>query len=209
MRPSQHADAILLQVKQGTPIPAILNEYGKAEWNAAVLVAAAENGMFEQTMLADMLAHKETAEPVLAKSLVLVCAQAVAKGEDPHMTAAGWVEAVYRKRLRQTDLKSATESWLNLAVRASQRMKQEHTGKQNPWIQADMIDHLLAILEPLLGEADSLRAWACSQDCALPNTRAAFRRGKLRWEAAKARATYQSHEHKKKQDQTENQNKTC
>ena len=87
------------------------------------------------------------------------------------------------------DTQQAEDSWLHVGQAASRRAREDIPGLDRSWSQVDVADHLLANLEPLVGSAPRLREWACSGACALPNTLRTFRRGQLKWEAAKVRGS--------------------
>ena len=187
-RATANVDVILLGMARGSAPQALIDQYGKTEWNAAVLVAAAETGLVPDTQLFEALAHEDTQDGVLARALILRGAQAVERGEDPHRSAALWLDTI-RRLGRHFDTQQAEDSWLHVGQAASRRAREDIPGLDRSWSQVDVADHLLANLEPFVGLAARLREWACSGACALPNTLRTFRRGQLKWEAAKVRGS--------------------
>lgn len=185
-RATANIDGILLGMARGVAPVVLVQEHGKASWNAAVLAGAAERGLVDDSRLAVALAWKDTADSVLAQALILRGCQAVADGEDQHRVAAQWLESL-RKQGRTFETDWAEDAWLHIGKSASQRAREDIPGIDQSWAQVDMADHMLAYIEPWVGPAPRLREWACSAACALPNTLRSFRRGRLRWEAARIR----------------------
>lgn len=185
-RATANIDVILLGMARGVAPHALVREHGAANWNAAVLTGAAERGLVSDPHFATALVWEDTADSVVAQALILRGCHAVADGEDQHRVAAQWLENL-RRQGRTFDTERAESAWLKIGQVASQRAREQIPGIDQSWVQVDMADHFLAHLEPLAGPAPKLREWACSAACALPNTLRAFRRGRLRWEAARVR----------------------
>jgi hypothetical protein len=189
-RANAAAIAVAHGLSMGRPPGVLLAEQGVEAWNAGVLMAAAEphhgHWPVDDGPLLDALAHPATTDTVRAHALLARAVTRTQQGEHPQTAAAVGVEGMVARHVDFTSEETA-QAWLTLGQANSRMARERPDDLPLAWEQIDVADHQLAALEARLGPAPTLRAWACSSDCALPKTLLAFRRGQVRIEAARAR----------------------
>lgn len=188
---SARVDQLLLDLGRGVDIDVLVEVYGHDDWNAAVLLAAAGKQVdtgeadIPQDILIQALASEHTTPFTRAQGLVH---RACRISLDGGFAAKFAFAAVVQLKQLGVELGNGQGelAWLELGKRHSRQAKDPNYQGLG-WAQVDAADHILAALEPHVGPAPELRKWACSADCALPNTLLAYRRGQLKINAAKAR----------------------
>lgn len=193
IRASQSArvEQLLLDMGRGLDHNVLIELHGADIWNDSLLLAAARVAQTDpvldipQDILLGALAHPLTDYSTRAQALVHRAWRISMEGgfaKKFAITALAWMKS------NNVDLDSvlAEQAWLELGKRHSKQAKDPNYHGL-AWTQVDAADHILSATEPYVGVALELRKWACSNDCALPNTLLAFRRGQLKIDAAIAR----------------------
>ena len=180
-------DQLLLDMGRGLEPGVLVEIYGTEKWNQALSLAGAGNQArgIPDDILMDALAYKSTLIQTVAHALCNRVWRA-AQEDNPVEKFAAWAVSELSGRGVVLDSPEAEDAWLELGQTYSQHARAPNYGGLG-WTRVDAADHLLAALEPHVGLATKLRKWACSGQCALPNTLLAFRRGQIRINAAKAR----------------------
>lgn len=184
-------DQLLLDLGRGVDIDALVQMYGEDTWNQAIGCAVEKYGLGEtqvevpEDILTCALTHEDTSAKNRARGLVQKIWKASLQ-DVPVKTLVSSEVLDFKARGVKFDTPEDEQAWAELGQTYSQKARELHHESLG-WTRVDAADHLLAALEPYVGDAQALRKWACSSDCALPNTQLAFRRGQLRITAAKAR----------------------
>lgn len=180
-------DQLLLDMGRGLEPGVLVEIYGTENWNQALSLRGAENQFrkMPDDIFIDALAYKSTRARTVAYALGHRVWRA-AQEDNPVEKFASWAVSEISGKGVVLDSPEAEDAWLELGQTYSQHAREPNYGGLG-WTRVDAVDHILAAVEPHVGLATKLRKWACSGQCALPNTLLAFRRGQLRINAAKAR----------------------
>lgn len=187
-------DQLLLDLAAGGDFDALIEAYAPIAWNEGLIRAATqidllypnrvENQQVSNEVLFEALAHPQTTDRTRAEVIIRRGTDIAMTGQ-PAKPVINKAISVLRQHEVNLGRPEAEAAWLEVGKLHSEHAKIPGNGLN--WALADSADYFLASLEPYVGAAPALRAWACSNDCALPNTVLAFRRGKLRLDAARAR----------------------